>query len=226
MPHFEIIKTVKRGPVGVFLDYDGTLAAIVNDSNKAFMTTEMAATLKQVAKNYPTAVVSGRAKDKVKDFVKLENISYAGSNGATHLTFKAASKNVYDEMRKVVLKIPNTKLEENSYFVIVLYREVDDQERETVKKITEAVVQRYPSLHVDGGNMLAHNADTTYSDGGSNVKKWLVLAAPVVEVKELEDTLEKVWRLFLEFCKSLSSKKIEKTEEGRSPPQISLPVAI
>ncbi|KAM7278146.1 hypothetical protein ACFE04_005280 [Oxalis oulophora] len=46
---------------------------------------------------------------------------------------------------------------------------------------------------------LTHDADTSYSDGGftlsdenSNVKKRLVSASPVVEVKELEDTLEKV----------------------------------
>ncbi|KAM7261890.1 hypothetical protein ACFE04_020967 [Oxalis oulophora] len=132
----------------------------------------MADTLKQVAKTYPTNVVSGRTKDKVKYFVKLENISYAGSHWvdiliparlradgkATDLTFKAASRDVYDEMRKVlqsleeVLNVPKTKLEDNSYSVTVHYREVDDQDHETVQKIAEAVVQRYPSLHVDRGN--------------------------------------------------------------------------
>ncbi|XP_027337181.1 probable trehalose-phosphate phosphatase C [Abrus precatorius] len=65
----------------VFLDYDGTLSPIVNDPDRAFMSDEMRAAVHEVATYFPTAIISGRSRDKVKDFVKLNNLYYAGSHG-------------------------------------------------------------------------------------------------------------------------------------------------
>ncbi|KAM7272591.1 hypothetical protein ACFE04_027254 [Oxalis oulophora] len=122
---------------------------------------KMAITLEKVAKTYLTVVVSDRANDKatdltfkvasmnvydemrkVKSFVNLKRISYAGSHGVdllipaclradkeeTCLIFKAASRNVYYEMRKVLISleevtnVPKAKLEDNSYSVTVHYK--------------------------------------------------------------------------------------------------------
>ncbi|KAK7311455.1 hypothetical protein RJT34_09609 [Clitoria ternatea] len=65
----------------VFLDYDGTLSPIVNDPDRAFMSDEMRAAVYEVATYFPTAIISGRSRDKVKDFVRLNNLYYAGSHG-------------------------------------------------------------------------------------------------------------------------------------------------
>ncbi|CAJ1974369.1 unnamed protein product [Sphenostylis stenocarpa] len=65
----------------VFLDYDGTLSPIVNDPDCAFMSDEMRAVVNEVATYFPTAIISGRSRNKVKDFVKLNNLYYAGSHG-------------------------------------------------------------------------------------------------------------------------------------------------
>ncbi|AES72460.1 putative trehalose-phosphatase [Medicago truncatula] len=65
----------------VFLDYDGTLSPIVNDPDRAFMSDEMRAAVSEVATYFPTAIISGRSREKVKDFVKLNNLYYAGSHG-------------------------------------------------------------------------------------------------------------------------------------------------
>ncbi|KAI4307135.1 hypothetical protein L6164_030354 [Bauhinia variegata] len=74
-----------KGAIGkrivVFLDYDGTLSPIVNDPDRAFMSDEMRAAVCEVAKCFPTAIISGRSRDKVKVFVKLSNVYYAGSHG-------------------------------------------------------------------------------------------------------------------------------------------------
>ena len=53
-----------RRPV-LFIDYDGTLAAIVRDPDKAFMTESMRAALGRAAKVFTTAIITGRSKDKV-----------------------------------------------------------------------------------------------------------------------------------------------------------------
>ncbi|KAF7830677.1 putative trehalose-phosphate phosphatase C [Senna tora] len=76
-----LMKAASGKDVVVFLDYDGTLSPIVDDPDRAFMSHEMREAVREVAKNFPTAIISGRSRDKVKEFVKLSNVYYAGSHG-------------------------------------------------------------------------------------------------------------------------------------------------
>ncbi|KAF3432863.1 hypothetical protein FNV43_RR23965 [Rhamnella rubrinervis] len=76
-----MMKGAKGKRVVVFLDYDGTLSPIVDDPDRAFMSDEMRSAVREVAKYFPTAIISGRGRDKVKEFVKLSNVYYAGSHG-------------------------------------------------------------------------------------------------------------------------------------------------
>ncbi|XP_048421055.1 probable trehalose-phosphate phosphatase G isoform X3 [Pyrus x bretschneideri] len=76
-----MMKAAKGKRMVVFLDYDGTLSPIVDDPDRAFMSDEMRAAVREVAKYFPTAVISGRSRDKVKGFVQLSNVYYAGSHG-------------------------------------------------------------------------------------------------------------------------------------------------
>ncbi|KAJ9171503.1 hypothetical protein P3X46_014862 [Hevea brasiliensis] len=70
----------------VFLDYDGTLSPIVEDPDQAFISDNMRSALQEVACIFPTAIVTGRRRDKVKEFVQLHNVIYAGSHGMDMLT--------------------------------------------------------------------------------------------------------------------------------------------
>ncbi|KAI3756522.1 hypothetical protein L1987_56343 [Smallanthus sonchifolius] len=65
----------------IFLDYDGTLSPIVDDPNRAFMSVDMRSAVKGVAKYFPTAIISGRSRDKVYELVGLAELFYAGSHG-------------------------------------------------------------------------------------------------------------------------------------------------
>ena len=67
--------------VVVFLDYDGTLSPIVNDPDKALMSEEMRTAVNRVSARFKTSIISGRAVDKVKAFVNLDHLFYAGSHG-------------------------------------------------------------------------------------------------------------------------------------------------
>jgi trehalose 6-phosphate phosphatase len=79
---FEQIMEASRGKqIVMFLDYDGTLSPIVDDPDKAFMSSKMRRTVKKLAKCFPTAIVTGRCIDKVYNFVKLAELYYAGSHG-------------------------------------------------------------------------------------------------------------------------------------------------
>ncbi|CAK9138437.1 unnamed protein product [Ilex paraguariensis] len=77
----EMISDVKGKRIVVFLDYDGTLSPIVNDPDRAFMSTQMRLAVREVARHFPTAIISGRSRDKVYEFVKLDEVYYAGSHG-------------------------------------------------------------------------------------------------------------------------------------------------
>ncbi|KAG4980342.1 hypothetical protein JHK85_034300 [Glycine max] len=60
----QIVYSAKGKQIVLFLDYDGTLSPIVADPDKAFMTRKMRATLKGIARHFPTAIVTGRCRDK------------------------------------------------------------------------------------------------------------------------------------------------------------------
>ncbi|XP_051141331.1 probable trehalose-phosphate phosphatase H [Andrographis paniculata] len=77
----QITGASKGKQIVMFLDYDGTLSPIVDDPDRAFMSKTMRATVRTLARYFPTAIVSGRCRDKVYSFVRLAELYYAGSHG-------------------------------------------------------------------------------------------------------------------------------------------------
>ncbi|KAJ4706221.1 Trehalose 6-phosphate phosphatase [Melia azedarach] len=77
----QIMNCAKGKRIALFLDYDGTLSPIVDNPDCAFMSDAMRAVVKKVAKYFPTAIISGRSRDKVFEFVRLTELYYAGSHG-------------------------------------------------------------------------------------------------------------------------------------------------
>lgn len=65
----------------LFLDYDGTLTAIVSRPEDAVLTDEARAIVREVAGRLPVAVVSGRDRPDVEKLVGIDGLIYAGSHG-------------------------------------------------------------------------------------------------------------------------------------------------
>ncbi|KAL5057927.1 hypothetical protein RYX36_029531 [Vicia faba] len=76
----KILDCAKDKKIAMFLDYDGTLSPIVEDPDCAFMSEPMRKAMRRVAKYFPTAINSGRSRDKVFDLVKLTELYYIGSH--------------------------------------------------------------------------------------------------------------------------------------------------
>ncbi|XP_047334396.1 trehalose-phosphate phosphatase A-like [Impatiens glandulifera] len=76
-----IINHAEGKRIALFLDYDGTLSPIVDNPDSAVMSPAMRAAVKDVAQYFPTAIISGRSRDKVYEFVGLTELYYAGSHG-------------------------------------------------------------------------------------------------------------------------------------------------
>ncbi|OAY71393.1 putative trehalose-phosphate phosphatase 6, partial [Ananas comosus] len=104
---FEEITAKSKGKkIVMFLDYDGTLSPIVDDPDRAYMSEAMREAVRDVAKCFPTAIVSGRCRDKVFNFVRLAELYYAGSHGMDIRGPTKSPKNIREEKAKAILCQP------------------------------------------------------------------------------------------------------------------------
>ncbi|GJN10966.1 hypothetical protein PR202_ga29117 [Eleusine coracana subsp. coracana] len=157
----------------MFLDYDGTLSPIVEDPDRAVMSEEMRDAVRGVAKHFPTAIVSGRCRDKVFNFVKLHELYYAGSHGmdikgptvqsnnveasAEAVHFQAGSEflpvieEVYRTLTSKMEPIPGAKVEHNKFCLSVHFRCVQEEEWESLNQEVRSVLKEYPDLKLTHG---------------------------------------------------------------------------
>ncbi|KAH1253364.1 putative trehalose-phosphate phosphatase J [Glycine max] len=185
----QIVCSAKGKQVVVFLDYDGTLSPIVADPDKAFMTRKMRATLKGIARHFPTAIVTGRCRDKVYNFVKLAELYYAGSHGMDikgptksqspkqgnnnkAVLFQPASQflPMIDEVYKILLEktktVPGANVENNKFCLSVHFRCVDEKSWAALAEKVRLVLNDYPQLRLTQGRKVLEIRPTIKWDKG------------------------------------------------------------
>ncbi|XP_057729214.1 probable trehalose-phosphate phosphatase J [Arachis stenosperma] len=184
----QIAYNMKGKKIVTFLDYDGTLSPIVADPDKAFMTKKMRATLKDIARHFPTAIVTGRCRDKVYSFVKLAQLYYAGSHGMDikgptksrtpnkgndkALLCQPASKflPMIEEVYKILLEktksVPGAKVENNKFCLSVHFRCVDEKCWAALAEQVRLVLNEYPKLKLTQGRKVLEIRPTIKWDKG------------------------------------------------------------
>ncbi|KAG8087222.1 hypothetical protein GUJ93_ZPchr0010g8117 [Zizania palustris] len=184
----QIVAASKGKKIVMFLDYDGTLSPIVDDPDAAFMSDTMRRAVRSVAKHFPTAIVSGRCRDKVFEFVKLAELYYAGSHGmdikspakasrhneakAKGVLFQPASKflpmieQVHDSLIEKTKCIPGSKVENNKFCVSVHFRCVDEKSWSTLAGIVKGELEEYPKLKLTQGRKVLEIRPTIKWDKG------------------------------------------------------------
>ncbi|XP_019152361.1 PREDICTED: probable trehalose-phosphate phosphatase H [Ipomoea nil] len=170
---FDRIAEASKGKqIVMFLDYDGTLSPIVEDPDKAFMTKEMREAVRDVAKHFPTAIVTGRCRSKVYKFVKLSELYYAGSHGMdikgpvkghnyekgnTCLLCQPATEflpmidEVYNALLGKTKSIPGANVENNKFCLSVHYRCVEEKNWNELGEQVKSVLKGYPKLRLCQG---------------------------------------------------------------------------
>ncbi|KAG2646924.1 trehalose 6-phosphate phosphatase RA3-like [Panicum virgatum] len=160
----------KGKQIVMFLDYDGTLSPIVEDPDRAVMSEEMRDAVRRVAEHFPTAIVSGRCRDKVFNFVKLTELYYAGSHGmdivgpakqsnkhvqanaeeAVHYQagseFLPVIEEVYRTLTARMEAIAGARVEHNKFCLSVHFRCVVEEEWNAVEEEVRSVLKEYPDV--------------------------------------------------------------------------------
>ena len=151
----------------VFLDYDGTLTPIVSRPELARITPEMRALVGALADRCPVAIVSGRSRGKVEEFLGLENVIYAGGHGMdiagppeSRLRLKAGREwretmdGAHRKLAAALSGIPGAMVELNEYAVSVHYRLVNPTQIALVGAIVDRELRDFPKLRKVRGRMI------------------------------------------------------------------------
>ncbi|KOM39674.1 hypothetical protein LR48_Vigan03g305600 [Vigna angularis] len=185
----QIIDASKGKQIVMFLDYDGTLSPIVEDPDRAFMSHSMRKTVKKLARCFPTAIVTGRCKDKVYNFVQLAELYYAGSHGmdikgptrsskynkdskAEAILFQPASDflpmidEVYQQLVEKTKSTPGAMVENNKFCLSVHFRCVDEKKWSDLARQVKSVLKDYPKLRLTQGRKVLEIRPTIKWDKG------------------------------------------------------------
>ncbi|XP_057251544.1 probable trehalose-phosphate phosphatase 4 isoform X2 [Beta vulgaris subsp. vulgaris] len=148
----------------VFLDYDGTLSPIVNDPDVAFMTDKMRAVVHEVGCCFPTSIISGRSREKVYEFVGLDNIYYAGSHGMDIMAplqplrirdwkhhAKAVDRKIQKSLKEKTAAVEGVNIEDNKFCMSVHFRNVSDQDLGTLEEKVKSVLEEHPHFRLTRG---------------------------------------------------------------------------
>ncbi|MCF8090712.1 MAG: trehalose-phosphatase [Desulfotignum sp.] len=160
----QILKEAKDRKIALFLDYDGTLTPIVNDPDKAFLDENTRQILEKVARKWVVAVISGRDLQAIQNFVKLDNVYYAGSHGfdisgPANLTlemqkgkeFLPVLDKAQGKLEEKLTHIPGAAIERKQFSIAIHYRNVKQTDAQSVKQVVRHVQADPPELRITEG---------------------------------------------------------------------------
>ncbi|XP_066376100.1 probable trehalose-phosphate phosphatase 8 [Miscanthus floridulus] len=182
----QIAAAAKGKRIVMFMDYDGTLSPIVTDPDMAFMTPEMRAAVHNVAKHFPTAIVTGRCIEKVCSFVGLPELYYAGSHGMdikgpsskednTVLLqpareFLPVIDKAYRALEEKTKDTPGARVENNKFCLSVHFRCVDEKSWSSLADKVKAVLRDFPELKLTEGRKVLEIRPSIMWDKGRAVE--------------------------------------------------------
>ncbi|MBN1192000.1 MAG: trehalose-phosphatase [Dehalococcoidales bacterium] len=154
----------EKNPPAVFLDYDGTLTPIVPDPSAAILSAKTRQVIKNLARHYSVAIISGRDLDDVRNMVDIENIAYAGSHGFDIAGPDGSFRNqergqkylpaldlAEKELHKVLADIEGVYIERKRFAIAVHYRNVKDADLGELEERLDSVISRIPKLRKTTG---------------------------------------------------------------------------
>lgn len=159
--HWPRIKeTLKEKEIFLFLDYDGTLAPLVDHPMHAVMPPDTKKILYRLSRNKHchVAIVSGRALNDLKERIGLENIIYVGNHGfeisGPNICFEnndfSQSRKIFDyiieELREVLTSMPAVFIEDKEITLSIHVRRLEADMKPVFEKSLHKIIGPYVHL--------------------------------------------------------------------------------
>jgi len=147
----------------LFFDYDGTLTPIVDRPEEAVLSPEMKGLIEKLAKEYTTAIVSGRMRGDVEKLVGIKDICYAGSHGFDISGPKISvihprAEEIAPVISRITIelkgKLGNIKgilIEEKKFSTAVHYRLVEEKLLPQIEKTVNDIIKKYNNVRLMSG---------------------------------------------------------------------------
>lgn len=155
----EVAQRLQGRKAAVFLDYDGTLTAIVARPELAVLAPDMREAVRALARCCPTAIVSGRALADVAKLVGLTELYYAGNHGfeisGPHHTdisyapgkqFQSAVNDISRHIESGIDAIDGAFVENKVYSLSVHYRLAAREDVPKVERVVDQALASFPNL--------------------------------------------------------------------------------
>jgi trehalose 6-phosphate phosphatase len=148
------------GYLSVFLDFDGTVARIVDEPGDAQLEPEMKATLEALAGREDTLLVfiSGRSMDDLRHRIEIPDVVYVGNHGleigGVGLSFvepfavakREMLKRLVDGLTASLRHIPGARVEDKKLTATVHYRQAAPREERAIANIVHAALTHHSSI--------------------------------------------------------------------------------
>jgi len=153
--NLDVLAQYTRTNVLLAFDYDGTLSPIVRDPAKARMRARTRRALAQVAERYPTAVISGRARDDVASYVeRIRLVEILGNHGVEPspkmARYARAVREWAQVLRRELRDVPGVTVEDKTYSLAVHYRR-SPARRDAAQEIRRSIEGLREECRVIGG---------------------------------------------------------------------------
>lgn len=149
---------MRASRVAFLLDYDGALTPIVERPEPAILSDPMRETLRELARDFTVAIVSGRDRTDVESSVGLDGVFYAGSHGfdvqgpncsaqhAEGAKLAPALRAAARDLRDRVAAIDGAQVEEKGFAVAVDYRRAATADHAAIGQAVDQVARAHPDL--------------------------------------------------------------------------------
>lgn len=155
----ELAARLEGKRLAVFLDFDGTLAPVVDRPDMAALSDSMRRTVGTLAERCPVIVISGRDRKDVHERVGLDNLVYAGSHGfdiawpdngteprADCTKYRDLLEEVGEALERKLASVEGVIIEPKSCSVAVHYRLTNEAGAVAVKAAVEGLLANHPRL--------------------------------------------------------------------------------
>jgi alpha,alpha-trehalase len=170
-----------------FLDYDGTLSPIVERPELAVMPDDTRELVRKLSQNHTVAVVSGRQREDVQNFVKIDGIFYAGSHGFDIVgpnmkmvqPQAEAAIPVIDELidhfKKELKGLEGVLVEEKKFSVAVHYRLAKDKNFPKIEETVRDAVKGREKIKLMSGKKVFEILPDIHWNKGEAIR-WIIKA--------------------------------------------------